>query len=134
MMHRCYHEHRKDYKYYGGRGIKVCDRWHNFDYFVEDMRPSYKKGLSLDRRDNDGGYSKENCSWVPHKQQCRNRSSTHFITNPNSGDRYTITELSKIYNVPRTTIHSRIMLGHKDFERLVKKPRKIKSFKRWREK
>lgn len=67
MKTRCYNKNVKIYKYYGGRGIKVCDRWHQFINFYEDMgdRP---KGLQLDRINNDGDYSPENCRWVTPKE------------------------------------------------------------------
>ena len=69
MMHRCYN---KRYFDWGGRGITVCDRWHSVANFIEDMYPSYINGLSLDRKDNDKGYSKDNCRWVEDVVQKRN--------------------------------------------------------------
>jgi hypothetical protein len=65
---RCYNPKVRIYKYYGGRGITMCDRWKNsFDNFLEDMgeRPL---GLQLDRIDNNKGYSPENCRWVTPKE------------------------------------------------------------------
>lgn len=72
MMHRCYSKNNKRYFDWGGRGITVCDRWHNVANFIEDMYPSYINGLTLDRIDNDKGYSKENCRWVEDVVQKRN--------------------------------------------------------------
>lgn len=69
---RCLNKNNRAYKNYGGRGIKLCDRWHKFELFYEDMgdRP---EGLQIDRIDNDGPYSKDNCRWVTPKQNCNNR-------------------------------------------------------------
>jgi hypothetical protein len=80
MRTRCEDPDRKDYKNYGGRGIKVCDRWKDVINFLEDMYPTYKKGLQLDRIDNDSNYSPENCKWSTKEEQSRNRRSTYWIT------------------------------------------------------
>jgi len=67
MLTRCYNPKVKIYKYYGGRGIDVDERWHDFSNFYTDMgdRPH---GLQLDRIDNDRGYSKDNCRWATPKE------------------------------------------------------------------
>jgi hypothetical protein len=72
MIQRCTNSHRDNYQYYGGRGIKVCDRWLKFDAFFEDMGEC-PKGLTLDRVDNMGDYCKENCRWTTWKEQAKNR-------------------------------------------------------------
>lgn len=75
MMRRCYNPKQQFFHLYGGRGIRVCKRWHTFENFAEDMLPSWQKGLSLDRRNNDKGYYLSNCRWVDQITQNRNRSN-----------------------------------------------------------
>ncbi len=79
MIQRCTNSNRKDYEYYGRRGIKVCDKWLSFESFLEDMGEK-PKGLSLDKVDNNKGYCKANCRWVTRKEQQRNRRNNILIT------------------------------------------------------
>ncbi len=79
MKQRCYNKSFQQYADYGGRGITVCERWMSFENFLEDMskRP---EGMSLDRIDNEKGYSKENCRWTTEYEQKRNTRRNHCIT------------------------------------------------------
>jgi hypothetical protein len=79
MMRRCHSPNTKRYKDYGARGITVCEAWHTFENFFNDMGHA-ENGLTLDRIDNNKGYCKENCKWSNSKEQARNRRNTRFLT------------------------------------------------------
>lgn len=72
MINRCHNPNNKAYKDYGARGIFVCKEWHSVENFINDMYPSYVEGLTLDRKDNNLGYSKDNCRWATKAVQVRN--------------------------------------------------------------
>lgn len=75
MKKRCYQESYQHFDRYGGRGIKVCDRWKdNFLNFYEDMGDIPSDGYELDRIDNNGDYEPSNCRWVTKQENCRNRN------------------------------------------------------------
>lgn len=72
MKWRCLNSNCSTFKYYGGRGIRMCERWMNFINFLEDMGER-SPGLSLDRIDNGGNYEPSNCRWATRSQQMKNR-------------------------------------------------------------
>ncbi len=75
MKRRCLDKNRHNYKYYGGRGIKVCDRWLNsFDNFYNDMGEQ-PKGFEIDRIDNNKNYTPDNCRWIDHRANTLNRNA-----------------------------------------------------------
>lgn len=75
MIGRCTNKNHKSFKYYGGRGIKVCEKWLTFENFYADMghRP---EGLQIDRTNNDGNYEPGNCRWVKPKENINNRRNS----------------------------------------------------------
>ena len=77
MMMRCYNPKNKKFRLYGGRGIKVCDRWHEFFAFYADTGDA-PPGMSLDRKNNDGDYTPDNWRWATHSQQMLNRRKYTF--------------------------------------------------------
>lgn len=81
MLRRCYDDSREQYERYGGRGITVCQLWRNsFSAFYSDMGPRPSPQHSIERIDNDRGYSKANCRWATVHEQCRNTRRTRNLT------------------------------------------------------
>lgn len=106
MKKRCGNPKAHNYRYYGGLGIRVCDRWQNsFANFQSDMgdRP---KGCTLDRIDRNGNYEPENCRWATAKQQSRNRSVSAMLTV--AGETKCISEWAEISGIPASTICARV--------------------------
>jgi hypothetical protein len=109
MKRRCHSPHRPDYKRYGARGITVCEEWRNsFEAFLRDMgrRP---KGCTLDRKDNDAGYSPSNCRWLPNKAQGRNRRTN--VLYAFAGEQITLAEIADRTGINVNTIRSRLGRG-----------------------
>lgn len=109
MKQRCYSPKMEAFKFYGERGITVCERWLNsFENFLTDMgeRPEKK---TLDRIDNSKGYFKENCRWATINEQARNTTTNHFIEV--GGQRMTIIEWSEKTGLTKDTIAKRIKYG-----------------------
>jgi len=82
MKARCHRKANKSYGRYGGRGITVCERWHTFQNFMDDMYESYlehkvqNKHTTIERKDNDRGYSPNNCKWATYSEQNRNKRNS----------------------------------------------------------
>ena len=121
MMDRCYREKTSNYYLYGGRGIKVCDEWHNIENFEKWVETSgYKKGLTLDRIDVNGNYEPNNCRWATMKEQDNNRRNTIYIEH--NGEVHTISEWAEITGINRSTLNSRYcrgIRGDKLFKKII---------------
>ncbi len=73
IRQRCYNPNSPVFKYYGGRGISLCKRWHSFEVFLSDMMPTWVRGLEIERVNNDLGYEPSNCRWATRQDQLLNR-------------------------------------------------------------
>lgn len=114
MVKRCNNPNDPAYPNYGGRGVTVCDRWlERFENFLEDMgnRP---KDTSIDRINNEKGYSKENCRWSNRTEQQNNTRSNRKISY--KGRDYSVKEVSEKTGIGISSIRSRIQLGWTDEE------------------
>lgn len=108
MLERCNNPKARHFEDYGGRGIKVCERWREFTNFYADMGDP-PDGLSIDREDNDGDYTPENCRWATDLQQAANKRTTHRIER--DGVTLTITEWCERLGLKRNTVEKRIAAG-----------------------
>lgn len=107
MKQRCCNTQNDRYKYYGGRGISICDDWMQFEPFEQwALSNGYEDELTIDRIDVNGDYCPENCRWVTWETQQNNKRNNNIIEA--FGEKRTLAEWSKISGVNRTTIQKRI--------------------------
>jgi hypothetical protein len=109
MKQRCYNPTNDKYKIYGARGIVMSAEWLDFDNFGRDMWPRPSKLHTVDRIDNDGPYSKENCKWASHKEQSNNKRNTIRLTY--SSKTQPIAYWAKEFGLGHTTLWSRVKNG-----------------------
>lgn len=83
MRRRCLNPNNPDYPNYGGRGIRICDAWNDFEVFLRDMGPTWKRGLTIERIDVNGHYEPGNCKWIPNEDQWRTRRTHGRKRKPN---------------------------------------------------
>lgn len=114
MLRRCTDERRSEYKRYGAKGIKICDRWLKFENFLEDMGDSPGEEYSIDRIDYKGNYEPENCRWATDFEQANNKSNNHILIIGN--EKLTISEASKKFGINYSTLRSRLARGCNDIE------------------
>lgn len=118
MLQRCINPNNKSWKRYGARGITVCERWKSFENFYADMgdRPA---GMTLDRKDNDKGYSPDNCRWATYAEQNRNYSRNVLIEWGTK--RMTVTDWEKELGMKHRTLDNRLRRGW-SIERAITHP------------
>lgn len=113
MLTRCYNKNSKHYNIYGGRGIKVCDRWLpenlGFEHFVSDMGERPSNMHTLDRINNDGDYCPENCRWATITQQSNNKRKSIIVYY--FGKRIYLKELCKIIGLNYSRVAHQIQKG-----------------------
>jgi hypothetical protein len=121
MRCRCNNKNADNYHHYGGRGIKVCDRWDSFQNFVDDMgeAPANK---SIDRIDPNGDYTPSNCRWATSKEQQRNKQNTRWVVV--DGARMSLSEAAELRGLKVQTLWARLSYGWPLDKALSKQPRR----------
>lgn len=110
MMGRCYNKNGEDYHNYGGRGITVCERWHNFKLFYLDTKEGYSDELSIDRfPNNDGNYEPNNWRWATWEQQQGNRRNNHIVEH--GGKKMILADWARLVNLKESTLLYRLKIG-----------------------
>jgi len=109
MLSRCENPNRPQFETYGAAGITVCERWHSFEAFIEDMGESPSKAHSLDRLDNDKGYSPDNCRWATNREQSLNKKKTQYFEF--EGERLTLLEWSERKGLSYYALYQRLRAG-----------------------
>lgn len=112
MRQRCGNPKHKRYADYGGRGITVCERWNDFATFFADMGSRPSPEHSLERIDNDGGYSPENCRWATNVEQARNTRANHKVRF--RGKEMCLSEACELSGLNHGTVKSRLKRGWSD--------------------
>ena len=121
MKTRCYNENRPSYKYYGGKGIRVCAEWlADFEAFFRDMGPKPAWADSIDRIDGDKDYEPGNCRWATTAQQARNTARNHWLEL--DGRKVILEDASKEAGLLSSTVHRRLSRGLSVKDALAKEP------------
>lgn len=105
MLARCSNPKASGYVYYGGRGIKVCKRWHKYENFYADMGDRPSADHSLERNNSDADYKPSNCRWATRSEQQKNKTTTKWYTNGEF--RGTLVECAKFLGIGKELAHIR---------------------------
>ena len=108
MLRRCYQPNHKSYRWYGARGVMVCERWKDLENFVADMGHP-EEGMTLDRIDSNGNYEPKNCRWIPLAEQARNRTNNRYLEF--RGQRKLISEWAREFGIKHSTLTQRLSAG-----------------------
>jgi hypothetical protein len=123
MIQRCYNSKCPTYKWYGARGITVCNEWRDYLIFKDwAFSNGYSDELSIDRINVNGNYEPNNCKWSDVIEQCNNRRSNRVLTY--NGESYTISQWAKKLGVPSARIQYRLYNGWSIEDALTKQPMK----------
>lgn len=126
---RCENPKNPRFEHYGGRGIKVCERWQTFENFYEDMAPTYEEGLSLERNDVDKDYEPGNCSWIPRLDQAKNKQKKTIVETPWGPMK--LADAARKSGISYYVLHGRMVSGrNRTIEEFFEAP-KAKAPKRW---
>ena len=109
MMTRCYNPKDSDYHRYGGRGIVVCERWHVFANYLQDVGEPSDWGMTLDRINNDGNYEPSNWRWATRAEQVRNTCKARLIEL--NGKMVNMADAARILGMNKSTLSRRISKG-----------------------
>jgi len=119
ITNRTENKNHKSYADYGGRGIKICDEWRDFSTFLKWSTDSgYSQGLEIDRIDNDGDYSPENCQWVRRIENANNKRNNRWITH--NGKTRTMAQWARIFNLNYKLLHKHLSRGYSFEEAVIK--------------
>lgn len=123
MRKRCNNPNSTVFEYYGGKGIRVCKEWDQFENFRNwALENGYSDELTIDREEADKDYSPSNCRWVTFQVQYENKRNNRYITV--EGQTMTVTEASKKYDIRLETLIRRLNSGWSDEEAALIRPRK----------
>lgn len=109
MWRRCTNPRRPQFRYYGGRGIRVCERWRDFSVFLSDMGERPSPAHSPDRIDNDRGYEPGNVRWATQREQTRNRRTNVIVTA--FGRAMTLAAWAEGFGINESTLRERLRRG-----------------------
>lgn len=117
MMNRCYNKSQRSYEDYGGRGITVCEEWHDVKMFCKWAEENgWKKGLTIERKDVNKNYEPSNCEWIPSNEQAWNTRKTVYVEI--NGDKIPLAKTARKLGLEPRLVWHRWKRGIRDYDRL----------------